>query len=252
VNDLTIVMAVYGQPEMLWFQIKLMETYPEDVLKRLNVIVVDDCGNPPVNEKWIIELGLFVKKVQLFRVDEDIHWNQMGARNLAMHHAEGWCVMLDPDMVFSGEMMQKLLLTIGQLERGHVVKWALRHVGNGVVDMTSPNTWLIHRDDFFAIGGYDEDYAGHKGWSDVQLLDVLRSCYKIHQRPDIQADFYSNKQVPDAAVTSLDRSTGANRKKRLRKAAEARGARGWKQWAKTRQKIPRLRFKWRRVYPPPV
>jgi hypothetical protein len=250
VKPLTLVMAVYGQPLMLQKQIETISAYSDVVLDHLNVVVVDDCGRPDVDVEGMRFLSDFAKSVKLFRVTLDIPWNQMGARNLAMEHSEGLCLLIDPDMTFSGEMMKRMIEAASKLARGHVIKWGLKHVSSGKLDMTSPNTWLLHREDFFAVGGYDEDFAGNKGWSDVQFLDVMRANYKIELRPDLFADFHGTDSVPDAMVKSLDRSTAANKKKRLKKVAQARAAGGWARWAKTRRDVPRIRFPWTQLFPP--
>jgi hypothetical protein len=251
-TELTLVMAVYGQPLMLAKQIEIIGHYSADVRSKLNVVIVDDCGVPSVS---VLDVGFtapLVKSLKLFRVDKDIPWNQPGARNLGMHHSAGWCLMIDPDMVFDDPTMRRMLQAAEKLTRGRAVKYGLKHENSGKLDMTSPNTWLLHRDDFFAVGGYDEDFAGAKGWSDVQLLDILRSCYKVENRPDLWAHFYGTDSIPDAMVKSLDRSTAANRKKRVKKVAQARKAGGWARWAKTeRVAAERLRFPWTQLFPTP-
>lgn len=248
-TELTIIMAVYGQPLMLREQFLAITAYPQHVRERLNVVVVDDCGTPPVDVGTVTCLAQIVKSAKLFRVEQDIPWNQMGARNLGVQQSSGHCLLIDPDMVFDGAMIERMIEAAKKLARGHVVKWGLKHVSSGKLDMTSPNTWLIHREDFFAVGGYDEDFAGNKGWSDVQFLDLMRAVYKIENRPDLFANFHGTDSVPDAMVKSLDRSTAANKKKRLKKVAQARAAGGWARWAKTRRDVPRIRFPWKQLYP---
>ena len=250
-TELTVVIACYGQPLMMRHQIERVATYSEAVQARLNYVIVDDCGKPPMSVSDVELLDSIVKSARLFRVTQDIPWNQMGARNLGMHHSSGVCVMLDPDMLFDAATMSRMIEAASKLPRGHVAKFVLRHKNTGKVDNTSPNTWMLHRDDFFAVGGYDEDFAGNKGWSDVQLQDVLQSCYKIERRPDLIADFYSTNEVPDAMVTSLDRSTALNRRKRVKKVEQARKAGGWAKWAKSRKDVPRVRFAWEQLYPTP-
>lgn len=248
-EHLTIVMATYGQPKMLKFNLDTIAGYDAEVSKRLRVIVVDDCGDPPV------EPG---DGFELFRITEDIPWNQPGGRNLGMHHASGWCAMMDPDMVFSAGQIRKVMTAASKLKRGSVIRYGLRHMSPAKpeigyrpfpgreVDVSSPNTYLIHRDDFWAAGGYDEDYAGNKGWSDVQMLDVLTSMFYVSRRPQLFADFYGTDSISDAAVTSLDRGVAQNRKKRVRKVAEVRKAGGWRRWI-NRVKGPNLRFTWEKV-----
>lgn len=250
-TELTLVMAVYGQPRMLAEQFAAIRGYGPEVNDHLNVVVVDDCGTPPVEELEVEAMSIGVKGAKLLRVEQDIPWNQMGARNLGMHVSSGWCLMIDPDMVFDGPMMHRMIEAASKLQRGRVAKYGLKHVSSGKLDMSSPNTYLIHRDDFFEVGGYDEDYAGHKGWSDVQMLDVLRSTYKIELRPDLYANFHSTASIADAMVTKLDRSTKENRKKRLKKVAQSRAAGGWARWVKTRKEVPRLRFPWKMIFQTP-
>lgn len=228
---------------MLQKQLDAIAEYPQAVRDQLRLVIVDDCGEPPVS------VSQFPVETQVFRITTDIPWNQAGARNLGMSHAKGVCLMIDPDMVFSVGMMARMIEAAEALPRKHVTRYALKHVTNGQLDMTSPNTYLIHKEDFDAIGGYDEDFCGRKGWSDVQLLDILSAHYKMHKRSDLFADFYSTQQIPDAAITKLDRNTSANRKIRLKKQAQAKSVGGWKRWVKEK-KGPNLRFPWVRVYPP--
>jgi hypothetical protein len=244
---LTYVMAVYGQPKMLNYWWETLGSYPDDVSERISLIVVDDHGDPPATIPEAIRTRFSAK---LFRVLDDIPWNQMGARNLGMHHARGWCVMLDPDMVI-GQLMAKRFLDT-ELKRGEVVRFGLKHMNGSQdgVDMSSPNTYLIHRDDFFNAGGYDEDYAGNKGWSDVQMLQVLTEHYKMHLRSDLWVQFYDTGAFDDAQVVTLDRSVKVNKAIHLRKRAEAKRG-GWVKWV-LRQKgnlnKPQLRFRWEQVF----
>ena len=249
--ELTIVMAVYGQPLMLKKQLESIRSWPGEVRNHLTVVIVDDCGNPPVAVGDIETFAdSLLHEVKLLRVEKDIPWNQMGARNLGMHVSRGHCLMIDPDMVFDGEIITRMRQAAAKLARGHVLKYGLKHVNSGRLDMSSPNTYMLHRDDFFAVGGYCEDYAGHKGWSDLTLLDVLRSHYKIEDRPDLFAHFHSTNAIPDAMVTSLDRSVKHNRTLRLKHVAQAKACGGWKKWVKV-HKGPNLRFPWTQLFPKP-
>lgn len=243
-----MVMAVYGQPLMLAKQLEVIGTYSDEVLAELTVVIVDDHGTPPVAKGFAEDLSDLCA-TKLYRVDDDIPWNQMGARNLGMHESEGWCLMIDPDMTFSNEMMVKLMAVARKEKRGTVTRYNLKHMSGpqaGVIDTSSPNTYLIHREDFFAVGGYDEEYRGNKGWSDVQLLDILKNHYSIRHKIDLYADFWGTDLIADAAVTSLDRSTGVNKRLRVHKANLAKRG-GWKQWVK-KHNGPNLRFKWTRVH----
>ena len=249
---LTIVMAIYGQPKMLAKQVDTIAGYSSEIQDQLSVIIVDDHGDPAVTKDEVERLRC---PVQIYRVDDDINWNQMGARNLGMDRAEGWCVMIDPDMVFQEVVIRRMLSAVQSAKRGLVYHYGLHHVtGNhsevsrnaGDLDYRSPNTYLLHREDFFNAGGYDEDYRGNKGYSDVQMQHVLKAFYKVERMGGVYADFYSNDKIPDAQVIWLDRSYPKNRALHMKKKATFRQCGGPKKWVK-QAKGPNLRFKWSKI-----
>tara|TARA_R110000772_G_C13310120_1_gene439923 strand:+ start:4431 stop:5186 length:756 start_codon:yes stop_codon:yes gene_type:complete len=249
VKPLTLVMAIYGQPMILAKQVETIIAYDDVVLDKLHVIIVDDHGEPAVGVDVAEQLAPFVASVRVFRVDDDIPWNQMGARNLGMTKADGWCCMIDPDMIFDSPTLHRLMQATSAIQRGRIIKFGLKHVNSGKVDMTSPNTFAIHADDFRICGGYDEDFAGNKGWSDVQLQEVYRQHFKVQERPDLTASFYSsNDEIPDAIVKTLDRNVAENRVKRLKKQGQQKACGGWRRWV-SKHKGPNLRFQWTQIFP---
>lgn len=239
-RELTIGFSVFGQPRMLafWFE-KFLEQPPE-WRQLVEVLVVDDHGDPKAE----------VPKddgIKLFRVDSDIPWNQCGARNLIAQQAMTKRLMLiDPDMTLDPGMLQKLVEESRHLVPGLVFRPALRHIATSDFDHTSPNVHMILKDDFDRIGGYDEDYAGHKGWSDVQLLRVMQKAMVTRTREDLFFWFHhGNKKLPDAQVTKLDRSVKHNKSVHVAKMTLLKRL-GWREFVK---KIagPKIRFKWNRV-----
>lgn len=235
-------MAVYGQPKMLEKWWETLRVYPPHVLKELHLVIVDDHGTPPVAVPKDIQKLL---EVRLFRVKDNIPWNQMGARNLGAVKAEtNWLLLLDPDMVVEPEVAERLVQRVKGISKGDVVKLLLRYK-NGKLDPSSPNVYLIHRRDFARVGGYDEDYAGHKGWSDVQFLHALTgSKMRFLQPKGLWVRYYRPDEISDATVTSLDRSVKHNRSLHIRKMPVVR--RNWKAWA--RQNWARtIRFRWERL-----
>lgn len=242
----TIAMAVYGQPLMLEVWFDQLRKYPPSLLEHLELVIVDDHGDPPAEIPEDVQRLL---PCQLFRVLDDIHWNQPGARNLALEHIRTDLVLfVDPDMLFGVEMMKKMLDDAWELPRGRVIRFCLRHregPSKGQIDTSSPNTWFMHVADLTRIGGYDEDFCGAKGWSDVQLLDVVRSVYRVRHDTSLFAEFYGTGEISDAAVEKLDRSTVRNKKIRLRNIRVAKQMGGWLKFAK--RPVPKLRFRWEKV-----
>lgn len=238
--ELTIGFSVYGQPKMLtrWFERFLAQ--PEEWRNRVEVIVVDDHGTPPASvPDW--------PNIKLFRVTTNIEWNQGGCRNLIAQQATTDRLMLiDPDMTLEEGMLQKLVEESRHLVPGMVFRPALRHVGDGRFDHTSPNVHLILKKDFEKLGGYDEDYCGHKGWSDVQLLRTMQLACVTRSREDIWFWFHhGDKKLPDAQVNTLDRSTAHNKKLHLRKMNVLK-QKGWQAFVK-KEVGRKIRFAWQRI-----
>lgn len=238
-RELTIGFSVYGQPKMLdfWFERFLAE--PQEWRDRVEVIVVDDCGKPPAvvpKDEGII----------LFRVTKNIPWNQGGCRNLVAQQATTERLMLiDPDMTIGEGMLQKLVEESRHLAPGLMFRPALRHIATGDFDHTSPNVHLILKKDFNRLGGYDEDYCGHKGWSDVQLLRIIQKAMVSRSREDLFFWFHhGNKKLTDAQVTTLDRSTSDNKTLHLHKMTKLK-RKGWEQFVASLGR--KIRFPWERV-----
>lgn len=236
-------MAVYGQPLMLEKWWETIRAYDDAVLDQLQLVIVDDHGDPPAAIPHDIKAML---GCQLLRVTKQIEWNQMGARNLGVQEAKtDWVLMMDPDMVLEPKIAKRLLAFLPRMRQGTLVKLLLRYT-NDVADNSSPNVYLIHRADFDKAGGYDEDYAGHKGWSDVQFMHTLTGLKMAFlKKTDLWVRYYRPRDIGDATVNSLNRSVAFNRRMHITKMSAARKI-GWAKWAAAiRQK--RVRFPWGKV-----
>lgn len=203
-----LILACYSQPQMMAKQIETWDSYPEEIQKELQVIVVDDCGEVPFTCEEEKPYDL-----QIYRVTKNIPWNQMGARNLGMKRASAVLrLMLDPDMVVSKESMAVIWGRLRHFQPKHLYKPWLRHMpeNSKPFDYGSPNLYIIRGDDWWKAGGYDENFAGAKGYSDVILHRVLKHMYKFHHCTDIPVDFYPVRMIPDANVSNLDRNVKRN------------------------------------------
>ena len=242
-GEISFVMAVYGQPLMLEKWWETLRSYDDGVLDKVHLVIVDDHGDPAVEVPDDIRAML---DVRVYRVDDNIPWNQMGARNLGMKGAvTNWCLMLDPDMVVEPAVAKRLLQWPKRLSRGQLVKLGLRYT-NDVLDNSSPNVYFLHKEDFKRAGGYDEDYAGHKGWSDVQFLHTLTGLkFRFVRAGDLWVRYYRPADIADATVKTLNRSVQHNRRMHINKMGRAK--QGWVKWAAANWPKT-IRFKWSRVH----
>lgn len=212
----SILTQVYGQPGILKKFTDALRGWPTDMARECELVVVDDCGVPPVDKSEVGGLGPM--GIQLLRHTRDVPWAQPCCRNLAAQHAQGErLILLDPDMVIPPHKAQRFMLEATMLQRGHVTRFCLEEVNHpkksmrGKINTSSPNAWILHKKDFQAVYGYNEQFAGHKGWSDVELLHVLDSAYKVRQDRSITVDFYRRSgELEDADVRSLEREVKTN------------------------------------------
>lgn len=243
----SLLTQVYGQPLMLKLFTDALRDWPEEQASQTELIVVDDCGSPPVDPSELDGFGPM--SVQLLRHTEDIPWAQPACRNLALKYAKGEVlILLDPDMVIPASRAGEFLCEARALRPGHVTRFVLSEINHpnkllrGGVNLTSPNTWMVRRDDLAAVGGYNEAFAGHKGWSDVELMHVLDSAYKVRQNKTLKVDFYRRSGLlTDADVRGLDREVKTNHRTHAmhRETVRKKFNGNWHAWVKATPRLKR-------------
>lgn len=188
---LTIVIPYYSQPAMLARQAAEWKGYPEGI----EVVVVDDGSAVPAAAEGC----------SIYRVAEDIPWHQDGARNLGAHVATGdWLLLLDIDHVLPAGAAQALLGRLPGLRPRAAFRPARRLVSGAHRLNPAANIWLIRREDFWRVGGYDERLCGSYG-TDLEFRPRLRRHLRELPAP-VTLDVYTRDVVADAATAGLDRT----------------------------------------------
>lgn len=187
---LSVIVTYYSQPAMLARQAAEWKGYPEGV----EVIVVDDGSRVPAKADGC----------RIYRVTDDIPWHQDGARNLGAHVAlHDWLLFLDVDHVLPAEAAQALLGRLPVLRPRAAFRPARRLVSGAHRLRPARNIWLIRREDFWRVGGYDERLCGSYG-TDLEFRPRLQRHLKELPAP-VTLDVYTWDVVADAATDGLDR-----------------------------------------------
>jgi hypothetical protein len=209
----TFVYPYYENPRTLKLQIERWSAYSEELRNRLSVIVVDD-GSPNDPALGVLA-GLSVPfQLRLFRVEVDVRWNWLAARNLGMYQAEGWCVLTDMDHVVPEETLE--MLVHGCFSRGTVYRFSrVEHTGEPIAP--HPNSWFMTKEAFWTIGGYDEALSGHYG-TDGEYRRRVAKTFPIRIMTDhlVRHEFvsdssttkYLRKQPEDRAVQAMVSARG--------------------------------------------
>lgn len=161
------ITVIYPYYENLGFMLEQMERWWKwrvPTAERTRLIMVDD-GSPdhPMEEGLRLRLAgdPMPFDTRLFRVDVDVRWNWLAARNIGAHHArDGWILMTDMDHVIPEDTMDAVQRAV--LDPSIIYRFSRRE-GDGTKIHPHPNSWLMTRAAFWMVGGYDEALSGHYG-----------------------------------------------------------------------------------------
>lgn len=219
-KPITLIWPYYDNPRWLETQIGILETYSPDVLSRLRLIVSDDCS-PTVPALDVLRRTRPPVPTRVFRILVDIRWNWLAARNVAMKHAEGWCLVTDIDHVVPEETLRWLMCTrhdFGTMYR------LLRREHTGVQIHPHPNSFFVTTRTFWKTGGYDEALSGFYGTDGdfrrrAAAAVTVRTLPHFLVRHEHQGDSstvrYKRKQPEDAGKKAALRKRGRGWKPRV-------------------------------------
>ncbi len=144
---------------------KLLERYQgydAALRSRIHFVLVDDCSPTP------IDVSGFDLNIDLIRINEDIPWNQAGARNVGAVYARSDKILLtDVDHVFPEHTLQALV--DAKNPRSTFYKF-YRKDEQGNTRKGHPNTFFMSRARFLRFYGYDEEFSGKYGAEDYRFV----------------------------------------------------------------------------------
>jgi hypothetical protein len=208
-EPVSLVFLYYDNPLMLRAQIECWNSYAGVVEPLPEVLLVDD-GSPHTRAVDIVREAGCAIPIKVFRIKEDIPWNFSGARNLACTHATGWIFMSDIDTMMLVEEAEKFLHAQPLEPRFFYMPrrtWLLRKekATHAIVNL------LFHKEKYLAIGGYDEDYAGHYGREETDFYRRLKRVATQIYREDVLIRVIPPQMVSDArTITSRPRDKSRN------------------------------------------
>ena len=197
-----LVFAYYENPEMLELQWREIAQYPAGIKKALEVIVVDD--GSPVHPAAEVARPRGLPRHSIFRLDQDIRWNQDAARNIGAHEASSpWLLLTDIDHVVPPATVRKLLE--GDHDSGVFYTFGRVKYGTEEAREPHPNSYFMTKELYWGIGGHDEDYAGIYGKDFLFRKRALR-----HTREVVLLDAplarVGTATVPDAGSRTITRN----------------------------------------------
>jgi hypothetical protein len=171
---ITVLYTYFGQRERI----------PGILEQGLKTVIVDDCSKEPLGP---------LEGIKVVRVTDDIKWNQPGARNLGFHISDGWILCADIDHLVTKENME-------QLENTNLKRGCIYYLGRE--DTNSVNIYVIHKDDFEKIGGYDEDFCGNYGYDDIHFYNKCTRLLDVYELRHIKAKVYAKESSSEGVRDS--------------------------------------------------
>ncbi|SFM96378.1 Glycosyl transferase family 2 [Izhakiella capsodis] len=143
--------------------LRLYESYPEDILNSTHFVIVDDCSNIHY------EVPEFKLNLTWLRIDDDIAWNQGGARNLGVTYAKSDKILItDLDHHLPPETFSYLIRHKNPDRKFYKIYRNDAETGKRIKGHS--NLFFMSRARFFRHFGYDEEFCGHYGAEDYRFV----------------------------------------------------------------------------------
>ncbi len=195
-GKMTLLMPYYRAPLMLERHFEEWEQYSPGTKAKLRIILVDDGSPEPMKVRDVKGL-----EIRAYRVLKDIPWNKDGARNLAMMESpDEWALMTDMDHLLTAKNAKKM---VNHKWEPGAFYMPLRVWPGGKKYRRHPNSFVLRREDFWKIGGYDEDWTGWYG-SDKTFRNNLRAVARKLETDAFYLVHYEGI-IKDASTTDFGR-----------------------------------------------
>jgi hypothetical protein len=147
--------------------------------------------------------------MRLFRVKEDLGFNSHGTRNLLMKQTEtDWNLLSDIDRHYPDDTFKKMARGSLEFDRGSF--YSLKEMIKASNDGFSVNDYVVHRDDFWRAGGYDEELV-NVHWGDRLFLQCLGRLTVREKREDLLVKYVRfSREVTFADVPKTVYSENGN------------------------------------------
>ncbi len=202
---ITLIYPYYENPAFFQRQLGHWNCMAADLREVISVVVVDDGSPSNPAEKIVRSCGNLGFDFRLFRIEVDVRWNWLAARNIAAHHAtDKWILLTDMDHVVPLDVLRTLVSA--ELSDNTIYRFSRReHDGKQI--HPHPNSWFMTRQMYWAIGGYDEDASGYYGTdgdyrrraAETATVEILPLELERHEyQGDSSTTAYKRKQREDA------------------------------------------------------
>lgn len=218
---LTIAVMYYNDATLLKRHLDHWQSLSKQDRLHLSFLVVDD-GSKIMPARRVIQRHPLAPQVHLATVIEDKPWNIGGAMNLAFWLAPTeYVLLLDADIHAPGQFLNSILSLVreeraafSETGTAKIFTHFKRTYENGMQPKPHPKMMMLSKTSYWAVGGCDEDFVGHYGFTDPHFQWRVEKTPGLHlisvhtALPHIEALLQFS--MVDAPPVVLDRSIRVN------------------------------------------
>jgi hypothetical protein len=214
-----ICLSYYNQrKQSLIRHILHWKEFPLEIREQFTFFIIDDsskiCVDTLIEEDLIKGLDL-----HLYRVKQDLYCNIAGVRNLGASECKTpYMMIIDMDTVIS-PIMSKEIIDIAKKNKNNNLVFKFNRYGGKKSGHMHPAVCLIRKEDYWNIGGCEEDLVGHYGYTDpsfwfratgkvdIVYCNTIYLLYFEDGESDINRDRNHNKNIFQNKKLKKDWST---------------------------------------------
>ena len=229
---ITVNLSFYNQNDVLVKHVLGWKSWSKELKEKFSFCIIDDCSKTKAVDV-LSEIDLSDLNLSIYRVQEDLVCNIAGVRNLSAQECKTeWMVILDMDTLISEELASSMI-ELCRAPKGSCFKFNRRVPSNPYHPKNNqphPAVCLLQLEDYWYVGGCEEDLAGHYGQTDPIFWYRASNVLTVHFRSDMYLDY-----IPEGEAV-INRDTSHNQKL----FEEKRRTHNWS--------TDFVRFKWEKVY----
>lgn len=201
---LSFVYAYYENKDSFNYLLTEWECYNKEILKDIEFIITDDCSKkyPLRFNKDLSELGF---NFHFFEVLQKANWNWLTCRNIGAYHAIGkWLLVTDIDHFISRKNITELHKRIKFLNTEYVYMLERRSINDERMNPHG-NSFLMTKELYWKIGGYDETLAGRYSGTTMNYKKRVLKDTKGFKLLNIPLRWISGEDIKDSQTKGLSR-----------------------------------------------
>tara|TARA_B000000557_G_scaffold71660_1_gene56649 strand:+ start:795 stop:1496 length:702 start_codon:yes stop_codon:yes gene_type:complete len=214
-KKITINLSFYNQNDVLIRQVESWKSWSKEIRDQFSFCIIDDCSKTKATEV-LSDIDLNDIDLSIYRVKQDLKWNIAGVRNLSGQECQTeWMVILDMDC-FVPEETAVGMISLSEKGGNNAYKFTRRVVENNSHPKHGdphPAICLLRKEDYWNIGGCEEDLVGRHGFTDPSFWYRSQGKINVHIT-DLPLDYYDEAEVFDSNKTNYPNRELFEEKKR--------------------------------------